>query len=135
MRGCAMAKKIAIVEHALLKAHERTRKKHLEELVAEIKHDGYIWDPVLVDKNTMIILDGHHRCAAAKQLGLTRVPVRFVDYAGDEVQVTSWRKGDQVTKQAVIDAGLSGKLLPIKTSRHLYDKEGFIVHVPLKNLK
>ena len=130
-----MAKKVVIVEHALLKAHERTKKKHVEELVHQIGHDGYIWNPVLVDKNTMIILDGHHRCAALKKLGLSRAPVRFVDYGGNDIRVTSWRKGERVTKKTVVDAGLSGKLLRIKTSRHLYPKNNCAVIVPLKKLK
>jgi hypothetical protein len=128
-------KKFALVENGQLKAHERARKRHIEELADQIKRDGYIWNPVLVDKNTMIILDGHHRCAALKKLGLSRVPVRLVDYTSEAVRVIAWRKGERITKNMVIRAGLSGKLLRIKTSRHLFSKKGFVVRVPLKNLK
>ncbi|PKN03697.1 transcriptional regulator [Candidatus Dependentiae bacterium HGW-Dependentiae-1] len=128
-------KKVAIVDNELLKSHERTRKNHVEKLTAQIKYDGHIWNPILVDKKTMIILDGHHRRAALKKLGLSRVPVRFVNYMSDEIGVASWRKGERVTKKTVVDAGLSGKLLPIKTSRHLFSKEGFIFRIPLVKLK
>jgi len=70
-----MINKIKIIKNNLIKQHERIRKSHLSELIREIKHDGFVRNPIIVDKNTMIILDGHHRFSAIKSLGLTSSPV------------------------------------------------------------
>jgi ParB-like chromosome segregation protein Spo0J len=68
-------KKIKILKNYLLKEHERTIKKHLFELTNQIKKNGFIDNPIVVDKNTMIILDGHHRFNALKMIGLSSSPV------------------------------------------------------------
>lgn len=66
----------------------------------------------------MVILDGHHRFNAIKLLGLRFSPVCMVDYDSQDITVTSWREGEAVDKAMVIDAGLSGKRMQPKTSRH-----------------
>ncbi len=70
-------KKIKIIKNNLLKEHERIIKRHLYKLTNQIKKDGYFRDPIIVDKNTMIILDGHHRFNASKMIGLSSSPVYF----------------------------------------------------------
>lgn len=40
--------------------------------------------PILVDRGTMVVIDGHHRVAAATQLGLETIAVQFFD--GDAVE-------------------------------------------------
>ena len=85
-----MKQKITLVQSILLKQHEQICQKHLIELLNQIKTDGYISDPIIVDQNTMIILDGHHRFNAIKLLGLTAVPVYFVDYRSEKIQVAAW---------------------------------------------
>jgi len=67
--------KIQIIKNNLLKKHERLIKPHLKWLYGQIKKDGYINNPIIVDKNTMIILDGHHRFNALKHLGMSSSPV------------------------------------------------------------
>jgi L-serine kinase (ADP) len=70
-----MSKIYAIVKIDSLKQHEMIGESHLKELIGEIKKDGYINDPLIVDKNSNIILDGHHRFNALKFLGLALAPV------------------------------------------------------------
>jgi ParB-like chromosome segregation protein Spo0J len=70
-----MSKKIKIIKNNLIKQHEHIIKTHLLEITREIKQDGFVRNPIIVDKNTMIILDGHHRFNAIKSLGLTSSPV------------------------------------------------------------
>lgn len=107
------------VEIGLLKPHERIIDCHLAKLTAQIEKDGFISEPVIVDRNTIVILDGHHRFNVLKNLGLKFCPVCLVDYLNDEmVTVDCWRKGERITKSEVLSAGLTGKLLDPKTSRH-----------------
>lgn len=70
-----MKPSIKIVNNRLLKQHEKIRTGHLNKLQKKIAADGCITDPIIVDKNTMVILDGHHRFNAIKRLGLTHSPV------------------------------------------------------------
>lgn len=109
---------IKIISHKVLKQHERTDTRHLRQLLAGIKSDGYLDNPIIVDRNTQVILDGHHRFSVIKSLGLTRIPVYFVDYRSDDITVRSWRENEKVLKDDVIRAGLTGNLLRPKTSRH-----------------
>lgn len=83
----------------------------------------------------MIILDGHHRFNAIRQLGLTSSPVYLVNYKNRKIKVTSWRKGgEKITKKLVIKAGLSGSLLRPKTSKHFIPERPIGVKTSLSKL-
>ena len=60
-----------------LRPHERTRPDLLNALIAEIKRDGKLKLPILVERSHHVILDGPHRHEAlralARQLGKTGV--------------------------------------------------------------
>jgi hypothetical protein len=124
------------IEIGLLKQHEEINDGHLEELLAQIKSDGCIKDPIIVDKNTMVILDGHHRFNSMKSLGLRLCPVCLVDYKNDAtITVGCWREGEKITKEEVIAAGLSGNFLKAKTSHHFIPERPTGLNVPLSDLR
>lgn len=75
LEGNGMKKKIGIINNHLLKPHEKISIVHLRRLMKQIKKDGFIKNPIIVDKNTMIILDGHHRFNVSKMLKLSSSPV------------------------------------------------------------
>ena len=104
-----------------LRPHERTRPDLLNALIAEIKRDGKLKLPILVERSHHVILDGHHRHEALRALGCVRVPSYVVDYFSEEVGVTTWPDAsvDHVTKEEVLERGRTGNLLPPKTTRHL----------------
>ena len=100
-----------------------------------MRETGQFPQPVLIDTNTRVILDGHHRWWAGQELGCARIPCYGVDYLEDEsIRVQSRRPELTVSKEAVIDMGLSGKTYPIKTTRHIYAMPEFPDPVPLKKL-
>lgn len=66
----------------------------VHETANSIKEFGW-QQPIVVDKNNMIIV-GHTRLKAAKQLGLTKVPVVIADKLSDE-QVKAYRLADNKT--------------------------------------
>lgn len=70
-----MSKKIDIIDNRLIKPHETIRLHHAYKILAAIKKDGVVQQPLIVEKNTMILLDGHHRFYAIKELGLSKSPV------------------------------------------------------------
>ena len=119
----------------MLRVHEEICWNHLRRLIGDILRDGVLRRPLLVEDRYLIILDGHHRYAALKILGASRAPVFPVEYDSPKVAVDSWRPGMRVTKEMVLEAGLKGKLLPFKTSRHIL--RGITVpevNVPLRKL-
>ncbi len=76
----SISKSIELIEITKLKEHEEVDSRHLKELKEEIKSNGLLKKAILVDSNTNIILDGHHRLHALKKLGYSKIPVVFVDY-------------------------------------------------------
>jgi L-serine kinase (ADP) len=125
----------SFINLTVLKQHEKVDPVHLRELTLQIQIDGFISDPIIVDANTMVILDGHHRFNAARNIGLSRIPVQLVDYGDAAITVTGWKKNVPVSKNEVIRAGLSGNLLESKTSRHSIPKRITGIKIPLSDLK
>lgn len=70
-----MSKKIDIINNKLIKPHETIRLAHAHKILSQIKHDGVVQQPLIVEKNSMILLDGHHRFYAIQELGLSSSPV------------------------------------------------------------
>lgn len=137
-------KGICLVDLEELKEHEEIRPEYLEELKNEILGDGILKMPIAVDKETYIILDGHHRLHALKRIGCKRIPVILFDYMSSEIEVIPHREGETVTKEMVIETALTGKRMAPKTSKHMIRVEGELKHisiletvinVPLEKLK
>lgn len=127
-----------------LREHEEVEPKYLERLKNQILKDRALKRPIIVDKNSNIILDGHFRYNVLKQLGCSKIPVYLIDYRSSEILVKSWNGNDVITKEDVIAAGLTEKKLPPKTSKHMFDLIDHQIHIsrivkkvkiPLEELK
>lgn len=125
---------VELVDIAWLKPHEEVRTKHLEQLRRmTIRWGGYT-RPILVDAESGVILDGHHRYNVGLMLGLKRIPALLCDYLNDaEIQVTLWPNSElkEICKQDVIDKAMAGEVFPAKTSRHLLAKDIPPILIPL----
>lgn len=120
---------ITLIELKSLRAHEEVDMLHLMTLKREIKLDKTLKIAIAVAKGTNIVLDGHHRFTALKQLGCKRIPVVFIDYETSQIRVKSWRNDYRITKEMVMEAGSSGKKLPPKTSRHMIMHNSNLKHI------
>ena len=124
-----------LIDPRLLRPHEEIDPGRLDDLVEEIRSSGRFYPPVLVDRDTRVILDGHHRWHAASRLGLTLLPCYTVSYFDDPtIRIMSRRPEITVTKQSVIDMAMSGRTYPHKTTRHMYDLPEWIEPVALSRL-
>jgi ParB-like chromosome segregation protein Spo0J len=124
-----------LIAPALLRPHEEIDAERLDRLVEEIRSAGTFYPPVLVDRRSHVILDGHHRWRASARLGFVVLPCYTVDYFDDAtIRVMSRRPEIEVTKQSVIEMALSGHTYPQKTTRHMYDLPESIEPVPLDRL-
>jgi hypothetical protein len=81
----AMAKRIEMWPLDRLVPYERNSRVHSPEQVAQVAASiaefGFV-NPILVDSNAGIIA-GHGRLAAAKELGLSELPVVVLDHLSD----------------------------------------------------
>ncbi|RLG50681.1 MAG: transcriptional regulator [Thermoproteota archaeon] len=125
----------ALAPASALKPHEMILKPHLKELRSQIEDDGRIYMPIVVDRRSMTILDGHHRYAALTQLRAELVPALLVDYECPELEVHPRRIRVPLSKRIVVEYSSKGLLFPPKTTRHVLPVEPREVSVPLRELK
>ncbi|HUO56117.1 MAG TPA: ParB N-terminal domain-containing protein [Candidatus Paceibacterota bacterium] len=112
---------IRLLNPRALRPHEEIRIPHALMVLVDILFNRSIKHPLLVDQRTGVILDGHHRWWASKQLGLDLVPCYCVDYLHDgKVICESWRPEVQVDKERVLAKAKQGLKYPPKTSKHIY---------------
>ena len=126
-----------MVPMEILRPHEETIPKKVEEL-ERMTHrwKAYVL-PLVIDRNTGVILDGHHRHQVALRLNLKCLPCVLVDYLGDEsVELDVWPScgKDSITKEEVVQAGLQEELFPPKTSRHRLSDHLPPISMPLTRL-
>ncbi len=120
---------VYLVELDRLRPHEEVDPEHLEELTRQIAADGVLKYAIAVDRRTNTVLDGEHRRNALARLGCRRIPVVYVDYESPDIEVHTWRDGINLTKREVVEAALTGKLFPPKTSRHMVRRSGSPEHI------
>ena len=82
--------RLRLEELSKVRIHEEIIPKLLEELSNAISSDGEAKHPVIVDSNTLVVLDGMHRVAAFEKLGCKYLPVCLVDYQSPGVKVGCW---------------------------------------------
>ena len=129
--------RVQLIPVEVLKPHEQVIQKKVDQLERmTIRWDAYT-KPLLVDGATGTILDGHHRYEIARRLDLQCLPCVVVEYLDDDsTTLLLWPNSDRegISKDDVIQAGLSGDLMPPKTSRHLLSDDLPPISVPLSRL-
>ena len=131
------AEDVQLVPVEWLKPHEEIKPRNRDKLLEMTKRWGGYTKPLIVDRVTGAILDGHHRYSIALELNLAQLPVIAVDYLLDEtIEVDVWPSAgvDSLTKEEVIAMSLSGEVFPPKTSRHRIADHLPPIHVPLEVL-
>jgi hypothetical protein len=81
---------IAILETERLLIHEMTIPLRIKSLKESIKRDGVQSAPILVDRNTHVVLDGMHRIAVLKELDCRFTCVCLLDYFDPSIRVQRW---------------------------------------------
>ena len=81
---------IALVETDKLLIHEEIIPFRLKKLKASIERDGLQSAPIIVDRNTHVVLDGMHRTAIMKDLGCRFTCVCLLDYFDPSISVQRW---------------------------------------------
>jgi len=135
--------KITLLPIDELKPHEKGSPIYLELLKQEILRDGVLKYPIIADEKTHVILDGMHRWLALKNLGYTLIPVILVDACNNpEIRVGKRRihryicnSDGEIPIKEVISAGLSGRLMKPRSTRHFFPFSKFQqINYPLHQL-
>jgi len=136
--------KVVILPIDELKPHEKGSPLYLEILKQEITKDGVIKYPIIADEKTLVILDGMHRWLVLKNMGYTLIPVILVDASKNSgIRVGRRRihryffdQEAEIPIENVISAGISGRLMKPRSTRHFFPFSKFQqINYPLTLLK
>ena len=112
-----LIKEVKLIDINLLKPHEKIIEKKKTSLAKFIKsyESYYVISSIVCCNESLLIIDGHHRYFALKELGFKKVPVTLIDYRSDSIRTG---KINPLEKKYIIDIGKSSVLLEPKSTEH-----------------
>lgn len=96
-----------------LKPHEEVIDHVVASLANEVLKEGKLRDPLIVDNEDYVILDGMHRFSSLKVLKCRFVPCCLVDYGSPQIKVGGWfrlfavREAESLAEKLLKEAGLN----------------------------
>jgi len=91
-------------------------KKDILKNNLKYKDDDIIISTIIVCSESNLIIDGHHRYTALKELGYNKIPVTVINYFSNHI-ITDEK--DSLSKNKIINNSLNGNLFEPKTTKHL----------------
>lgn len=109
---------VQLIPRQELLPSEEVVPERVAEVISAIADCGFWTDPIRIERSTNVVMDGHHRLAAAERLSLSWIPC--AEYTYDEVDVRSRREGYDVNAASIRERALSRAPYPSKTTKHLF---------------
>ena len=91
-------------------------KKEILKNNLKYKNDDIIISTIIVCSESNLIIDGHHRYTALKELGYNKIPVTIINYFSNHIITDD---NDSISKNKIISNSLNGNLHETKTTKHL----------------
>ncbi len=135
-RRGALELKVTVCPLADLKPHELTVESLLKRLIKAIVRSGVVYDPLIVDEASLVVLDGMHRLEALRRVGARFVPVCLVDYMSDEILLKRWFRvvrnppDSRAVEGKLASMGLSVERVSFAEARRMVDEREahFAIH-------
>ena len=110
-------KEVTEIDINLLFPHEQVIADKKEILKANLKYkdDSVIISSIIICCESKMIIDGHHRYFALKELGFNKAPVTLIDYQSNSIRTGLTNPLD---KKYIVDIGKSSDLLEPKSTEH-----------------
>lgn len=111
-----------LVELDRLRLHEEADPEVLFPLLRQIEGDGVLWSPVIVDRETLVVLDGTHRVTSLRMLGCRYACAFLVDYREPEIGVDRWFRAFEsldAAKASEAAGELGLELIPLESSESI----------------
>ncbi|MDA9883450.1 ParB N-terminal domain-containing protein [Flavobacteriaceae bacterium] len=102
----------------LLIPHEEVllNKKDILKNNLNYNNDDIIISTIIICNESNLIIDGHHRYTALKELGYKKIPVTLINYFSNSIITDD---NDSLSKMEIINNSVSKKLYSPKTTKHL----------------
>ena len=101
--------------------HEQTDQEQVMNVLHSLKTQKILKNAVVIDTNSKLILDWHHRFAALRKLWVKYIPTLSVDYSSDDINLWFWREWFSDSKQQIIENARKWILYPVKTTKHTFN--------------
>ena len=113
-----LVKELDLVDPKLIFPHEKVIDKKISLLIDYLKsfNDSIVVSSILCCSKTMVIIDGHHRFFALKNLGFKKIPVTKIDYFSKDIKTGFQEKH---SKQEIVDCGLKNEYMEPKSTNHV----------------
>jgi len=127
------AEDVVLIDVSLLIPIEDHSDARSHRIGDKINQEGVWTKPILVAKDHMLVLDGHHRFSFAKRVGLKKIPAIVVAY--EDIKIRSLRKEISFTHEDVIRNAKCHQIYPYKTVKHDLEFNLPKIKVDLSSLK
>lgn len=120
--------RVVLFPVSALKPHEHHFIERLCTVREHVIVDNHWTKPIVVDAQTGIVADGHHRRQLALADGYKYIPAVLINYNDSDDVVIKKGHGAEATEelidpQEIIDTVLIGELMPKKYTRHQFSFE------------